>query len=185
MADDRPRPDAHLDRLCDGGADGAAACGGSPGTARRTGLRTQPVAVDAGRPGPHGAGADTLVIACGVVAALHVGKLPPALPVLRDALLPLGKRVTLAFVFGAVAHKSNYCIMGAVSDVVNMGDWQQGLQGAALTKAAFAEIRGIGGGTPEFQPDLAGCIPPVNHHAATSNRGGECHARRECRYRRS
>ncbi|MCE2689811.1 MAG: MFS transporter [Rubrivivax sp.] len=27
-----------------------------------------------------------LVIACGVVAALHVGKLPPALPVLRDAL---------------------------------------------------------------------------------------------------
>ena len=44
------------------------------------------MAVDAGRPGPHGAGADTLVIACGVVAALHVGKLPPALPVLRDAL---------------------------------------------------------------------------------------------------
>ena len=44
------------------------------------------MAVDAGRPGPHRAGADTLVIACGVVAALHVGKLPPALPVLRDAL---------------------------------------------------------------------------------------------------
>ena len=44
------------------------------------------MAVDARRPGPHRAGADTLVIACGVVAALHVGKLPPALPVLRDAL---------------------------------------------------------------------------------------------------
>ncbi len=44
------------------------------------------MAVDAGRPGPHRASADTLVIACGVVAALHVGKLPPALPVLRDAL---------------------------------------------------------------------------------------------------
>ena len=28
--------------------------------------------------------------------------------------------------------------------VVNMGDWRQGLQGAALTTAAFAEIRGIG-----------------------------------------
>lgn len=41
---------------------------------------------DAGRCSPPGPGADTLVIACGVVAALHVGKLPPALPVLRDAL---------------------------------------------------------------------------------------------------
>ena len=44
------------------------------------------MAGEAGRCGPPGPGADTLVIACGVVAALHVGKLPPALPVLRDAL---------------------------------------------------------------------------------------------------
>jgi uncharacterized membrane protein YedE/YeeE len=29
----------------------------------------------------------------------------------------------LAFVFGAVANKTNFCTMGAVSDVVNMGDW--------------------------------------------------------------
>lgn len=29
----------------------------------------------------------------------------------------------LAFVFGAVANKANYCTMGAVSDVVNMGHW--------------------------------------------------------------
>ncbi len=29
----------------------------------------------------------------------------------------------LAFVFGVVAHKANYCTMGAVSDVVNMGHW--------------------------------------------------------------
>ena len=29
----------------------------------------------------------------------------------------------LAFVFGAVANKSNFCIMGAISDVVNMGHW--------------------------------------------------------------
>jgi len=29
----------------------------------------------------------------------------------------------LAFVFGAVAHRVNFCTMGAVSDVVNMGDW--------------------------------------------------------------
>lgn len=29
----------------------------------------------------------------------------------------------LGFVFGAVANKSNFCTMGAVSDIVNMGHW--------------------------------------------------------------
>jgi len=29
----------------------------------------------------------------------------------------------LAFVFGALANKTNFCTMGAVSDMVNMGDW--------------------------------------------------------------
>ncbi len=29
----------------------------------------------------------------------------------------------LAFVFGAVAQRTGFCAMGAVSDVVNMGDW--------------------------------------------------------------
>ncbi|MGL6183249.1 MAG: YeeE/YedE thiosulfate transporter family protein, partial [Aestuariivirga sp.] len=29
----------------------------------------------------------------------------------------------LAFIFGAVANKANYCTMGAISDVVNMGHW--------------------------------------------------------------
>ena len=29
----------------------------------------------------------------------------------------------LAFVFGAVGNKVNFCTMGAVSDIVNMGDW--------------------------------------------------------------
>lgn len=28
-----------------------------------------------------------------------------------------------AFIFGAVANKTNFCTMGAVSDIVNMGDW--------------------------------------------------------------
>jgi hypothetical protein len=31
----------------------------------------------------------------------------------------------LAFVFGAVAHRANFCTMGAISDVVNMGDWRR------------------------------------------------------------
>ncbi|HWH47472.1 MAG TPA: YeeE/YedE family protein [Burkholderiales bacterium] len=29
----------------------------------------------------------------------------------------------LGFIFGAVAHKANFCTMGAVADVVNVGDW--------------------------------------------------------------
>ena len=29
----------------------------------------------------------------------------------------------LAFIFGAVANKSNFCVMGAISDVVNIGHW--------------------------------------------------------------
>jgi uncharacterized membrane protein YedE/YeeE len=29
----------------------------------------------------------------------------------------------LAFIFGAVANKTNFCTMGAISDVVNMGHW--------------------------------------------------------------
>ncbi len=31
----------------------------------------------------------------------------------------------LAFVFGAVGNKTHFCTMGAVSDVVNMGDWNR------------------------------------------------------------
>lgn len=31
----------------------------------------------------------------------------------------------LAFVFGAVANRTNFCTLGAVSDVVNMGDWSR------------------------------------------------------------
>ncbi len=32
---------------------------------------------------------------------------------------------TIAFVFGFVANKTNFCTMGAVSDIVNMGDWSR------------------------------------------------------------
>jgi len=31
----------------------------------------------------------------------------------------------LAFIFGAMGHKANYCTMGAVSDMVNIGDWSR------------------------------------------------------------
>jgi uncharacterized membrane protein YedE/YeeE len=38
------------------------------------------------------------------------------------AVVALGGFV-LAFIFGAVANRTNFCTMGAVSDVVNMGSW--------------------------------------------------------------
>src|SRR5258708_22471794 len=31
----------------------------------------------------------------------------------------------LTFIFGAVGNKTHFCTMGAVSDVVNMGDWNR------------------------------------------------------------
>ena len=40
-------------------------------------------------------------------------------------LLVAGLAFALAFVFGAVANKVNFCTMGAVTDVVNFGDWRR------------------------------------------------------------
>ncbi|CAN0478192.1 unnamed protein product, partial [Phaeothamnion confervicola] len=39
------------------------------------------------------------------------------------AALVVASGFVLAFIFGAVAQKTDFCTMGAVSDVVNMGDW--------------------------------------------------------------
>lgn len=38
-------------------------------------------------------------------------------------LLVVAGGFVLAFVFGAVANRTNFCTMGAISDVVNMGHW--------------------------------------------------------------
>ena len=40
-------------------------------------------------------------------------------------LLVAGLSFALAFVFGAVANRVNFCTMGAVTDVVNFGDWRR------------------------------------------------------------
>ncbi len=39
------------------------------------------------------------------------------------ATLVVAGGFVLAFIFGAVANRSNFCVMGAVSDVVNIGHW--------------------------------------------------------------
>jgi uncharacterized protein len=44
-------------------------------------------------------------------------------PVANPAAIVVGGGFALAFVFGAIANRSNFCTMGAVSDIVNMGHW--------------------------------------------------------------
>jgi len=39
--------------------------------------------------------------------------------------LVVGLAFALAFVFGAVAHRVSFCTMGAITDVVNFGDWRR------------------------------------------------------------
>ena len=39
------------------------------------------------------------------------------------ATVVVGGGFVLAFIFGAVANKTNFCTMGALSDIVNMGHW--------------------------------------------------------------
>ena len=39
--------------------------------------------------------------------------------------LVIGLAFALAFVFGAVAHRVSFCTMGAITDVVNFGDWRR------------------------------------------------------------
>lgn len=41
------------------------------------------------------------------------------------ATLVVGLAFALAFVFGAIAQRVNFCTMGAISDIVNFGDWQR------------------------------------------------------------
>jgi uncharacterized protein len=47
----------------------------------------------------------------------------------------------LSFLFGAIAQRTHFCTMGAVSDIVNMGDWQRMRQWAL---AAGVAILGFG-----------------------------------------
>jgi uncharacterized membrane protein YedE/YeeE len=44
-------------------------------------------------------------------------------PTLDVATTVVGSGFIIAFVFGAVANRTNFCVMGAISDVVNMGHW--------------------------------------------------------------
>ena len=40
-------------------------------------------------------------------------------------LLVASLAFVLAFVFGAVANRVNFCTMGAIADIVSLGDWRR------------------------------------------------------------
>lgn len=53
----------------------------------------------------------------------------------------------LAFLFGAIAQATHFCTMGAISDVVNMGDWSRARQwmlamGVAMIGFALLSLSG-------------------------------------------
>lgn len=49
----------------------------------------------------------------------------------------LGAAFTLSFIFGAITQRTHFCTMGAVSDVVNMGDWTRMRQWALAMGVAM------------------------------------------------
>ena len=69
-----------------------------------------------------------------------------------------GGAFALAFIFGAVGNKTNFCTMGAVSDWVNMGDknrlrmWLLAIAVALIGSSAL-QLAGRGG---SLQVDLPG-----------------------------
>ena len=51
----------------------------------------------------------------------------------------------LSFVFGAVAQRSNYCTMGAISDAVNFGDWTRARMAIAAVGVAMIGVAWLKG----------------------------------------
>ncbi len=59
-----------------------------------------------------------------------------------------GWAFALSFVFGAIAQRSNYCTMGAISDIASFGDWTRARMaiasvGVAIVGVAFLKMYGV------------------------------------------
>lgn len=64
---------------------------------------------------------------------------------LTHQVLALG--FVLGGAFGALSQRSHFCVMGAVADVVNMGDWQRARMwglAVAVAMAGFAGLQALG-----------------------------------------
>ena len=69
---------------------------------------------------------------------------------------------TLAFIFGAVANRANFCTMGAVADIVNIGDWtRMRMWLLAIGVAMLGFISAVGGGM--IRDMLVNDIPFILH----------------------
>lgn len=67
-------------------------------------------------------------------------------PIVAVAKLPAlvaGLAFALAFVFGAVANRVNFCTMGAVTDIVNFGDWRRMRMWVLAIAVAIAGSAGL------------------------------------------
>jgi uncharacterized membrane protein YedE/YeeE len=64
----------------------------------------------------------------------------------------------LAFLFGAIAQATHFCTMGAISDVVNIGDWTRARQWILAMGVAMAGFAGL---------SMAGYIQPADALYAT------------------
>ena len=65
----------------------------------------------------------------------------------HTAAIVTGLAFALAFVFGAVAHRVSFCTMGAITDVVNFGEWRRmrmWLLAIAVAIAGTATLQALG-----------------------------------------
>jgi uncharacterized membrane protein YedE/YeeE len=72
---------------------------------------------------------------------------------LREAIVAIGPQwlaiggLIIGFVFGAIVFRTNFCTMGSVSDIVNLGDWRRfraWILAAATALAGAQVLHGIG-----------------------------------------
>lgn len=68
----------------------------------------------------------------------------------------------LAFIFGFVGNRTNFCTMGAVSDVVNMGDWNRMRMWLLAIAVAIigAQLLELGGSSSFRTRSIRGRISP-------------------------
>jgi uncharacterized membrane protein YedE/YeeE len=72
------------------------------------------------------------------------------------AMLVVGGGFAIAFVFGLMASKANFCTMGALSDIVNMGHWGRMRMWLLAIAVAVAGTTALRWGA---QVDLAKAVP--------------------------
>ena len=82
------------------------------------------------------------------------------------AAVVTGGAFALAFVFGAVAHRVSFCTMGAITDVVNFGDWRRMRMWLLAIAVAIAGVSALqAAGLVDFSKSLytGARVPWLSH----------------------